>query len=137
MGKVVALDVGTKRTGVAETDPLQIIASGLTTIETTTLLFFLDDLLKKEPIDLLVVGEPKRLHGQASEVETYIKQVIVQINKAFPNLPIVRVDERFTSKMASQAIAQSGLKKKDRQKKERIDEVSAVIILQTWLNRQR
>lgn len=137
MGKVVALDIGTKRTGVAETDPLQMIASGLTTIKTTRLLFFLDDLLKKEPIDLLVVGEPKRLHGQASDVETYIKQVIDQINKAFPSLPIARVDERFTSKMASHAIAQSGLKKKDRQKKELIDEVSAIIILQTWLDRKR
>ena len=133
MAKAIALDIGAKRTGVAETDPLKLIASGLETIETTRLLFFLDDLLKKEEIDVLVVGEPKRLHGESSEIETFIKQVISQIQKAFPTLNIERVDERFTSKMASQAIAQSGLKKKKRQSKALIDEISATIILQSWL----
>ena len=136
MGKVLALDIGTKRTGVAETDPLQLIASGRTTIETTSLLFFLDDELKKEPVDVLVIGEPKRLHGAIDDIGHYINQVIEQIKKAFPGLPIERVDERFTSKMASQAIAQSGLKKGKRQEKGLIDEVSAVIILQSWLEQK-
>ena len=137
MAKVLALDIGTKRTGVAETDPLQIIASGLTTIATTDLLFFLDTYIQQEHPECLIVGEPKRLHGEASDVEKYIGEIVVQIQKVFPNLKIERIDERFTSKMASHAISQSGLKKKKRQDKALIDEVSAVIILQSWMQQKR
>lgn len=133
MAKVLALDIGTKRTGVAETDPLQIIATGLKTIETTQLLPFLNEYITAEKPEALVIGEPKRLHGEASQVEAFIRQQILKIQKTFPALAIHRVDERFTSKMASQSIAQSGLKKKQRQNKALIDEVSAVLILQSWL----
>ena len=133
MGKVIALDIGTKRTGVAETDALQIIASGLTAISTSEILSFLSEYIKNENPDVLVIGEPKRLHGVHSEVEVFIREKIEQIRKAFPDLRIDRVDERFTSKMASQAIAQSGMSKKKRQNKDLIDEVSAVLILQSWL----
>ena len=137
MAKVLALDIGTKRTGIAETDPFQIIATGLKTISTTELLFFLDDYLKTEDLECLVVGEPKRLHGVASDVEKYIGEIVNQIQKAFPTLKIERIDERFTSKIASQTIANSGLKKKKKQNKALIDEVSAVIILQSWMQKNQ
>jgi putative Holliday junction resolvase len=137
MAKVLALDIGTKRTGVAETDPLQIIATGLKTIDTTQLIPFLKEYMAAEKPEALVIGEPKRLHGAPSQVEAYIRQQILQIQKTFPALAIHRVDERFTSKMASQSIAQSGLKKKQRQNKALIDEVSAVLILQSWMSTQR
>ena len=137
MAKVLALDIGTKRTGIAETDPFQIIATGLKTISTTELLFFLDDYLKAEDLECLVVGEPKRLHGVASDVEKYIGEIVNQIQKAFPKLKIERIDERFTSKIASQTIANSGLKKKKKQNKALIDEVSAVIILQSWMQKNQ
>ena len=136
MAKVLALDIGTKRTGVAETDPLQIIASGLPTIETTGLLEFLRRYVTTEQPECLVVGEPKRLHGVASEVEVFIQSLLTQIKVLFPELKIERIDERFTSKMASAAIAQSGLSKKKRQNKALVDEVSAVIILQSWLEQK-
>ncbi len=134
MAKVVALDIGTKRTGVAETDPLQIIATGLKTIETAKLFAFLKDYIETEKPEALIIGEPKRLHGAPGQVEAFILQQIQKIQKLYPSLPIHRVDERFTSKMASQSIAQSGLKKKQRQNKALIDEVSAVLILQSWMN---
>ncbi len=137
MAKILAFDIGTKRTGVAETDALQLIATGLTTIPTTDILFFLKDHQESEPVERLIIGEPKRLHGEASRVEQYIKEVITQISRAFPHLKIERIDERFTSKMASQTIAQSGMGKKKRQNKELIDQVSATIILQTWLDRKQ
>ena len=135
MAKVLALDIGVKRTGVAETDFMQIIASGLTTIMTQDLMKFLTDYISDENPDSLVIGEPRRMHGVHSDVEEFIKKKIKLISSKFPDLRIYRVDERFTSKLASQAISQSGMSKKKRQNKALIDEVSAVIILQTWLNR--
>jgi putative Holliday junction resolvase len=134
MAKVLALDIGTKRTGIAETDPLQLIATGLSTIETTQLLPFLKSYVIEEKPELLVIGEPKRLHGAPSHVEAFIVQQMQHIQKAFPALPIRRVDERFTSKIAGKSLVQSGLKKKHRQNKALIDEVSAVLILQSWLD---
>lgn len=137
MAKVLAFDIGKKRTGVAETDPFQIIATGLPTINTEDLLTFLEQYISAENPDLLVIGEPKRMHGVPSEIEGFIQETISKINKKFPAINIVRVDERFTSKMASHAISQSGMSKKKRQNKALIDEVSAVIILQTWLDGSR
>lgn len=136
MAKVLALDIGTKRTGVAETDPLQIIATGLPTLETAALLNFLQGYVAKEQPECLIIGEPKRMHGTPSDVEQFIQTVIQQITARFPTLKMVRIDERFTSKMASAAIAQSSLPKKKRQNKALIDEVSAVIILQSWLEQK-
>ena len=135
MAKVIALDVGTKRTGVAETDPMQIIASGLTTINTNELVPFLENYCKTENPETLVVGQPKRLHGEAGSIEGFILGLIDKIQKKIPQLKIERQDERFTSNLAFQAMIDSGLKKKDRAKKELIDQVSATIILQGWLDR--
>ncbi len=133
MQKIIALDVGTKRTGVAETDPFQIIATGLKTVPTKDLLPFLNEYLKTEKPELLVVGQPKRLHGELGAIEGFIVKLIEKISAQHPKLRIERVDERFTSKMAFQTMIDSGLKKKDRANKELIDEVSATIILQSWL----
>jgi putative Holliday junction resolvase len=136
MAKIIALDVGTVRTGVAETDPFQIIATGLPTVATKDLISFLKTYMANENPECLVVGEPKRMHGEASEVEGFIGQKIAEIKKLFPDLRIERMDERFTSKMAAQTIAQSNLKKKQRQNKALVDEVSAVLILQSWMGKK-
>ncbi|KAA3652169.1 MAG: Holliday junction resolvase RuvX [Bacteroidetes bacterium] len=133
MGKIVAIDYGAKRTGIAETDSLQLIASGLTTVSTYDLKEFMLDYLSKEEVDCLVVGEPKDLKNQNSEIEKSIVPFINFIKKRFKDLEIVRVDERFTSKMAFQSMIDGGLKKKQRQDKGMIDKVSATIILQTYL----
>lgn len=136
MAKVIALDVGTKRTGVAETDPMQIIATGLTTVNTQDLLPFLKDYVINESPEYLIVGQPKRLHGALGAIEGFIVELIAKIQKQHPDLRIERIDERFTSKMAFQTMIDSGLKKKDRAKKELIDQVSATIILQSWLEKK-
>ncbi|MBU2951625.1 Holliday junction resolvase RuvX [Tamlana agarivorans] len=134
MGRILALDFGTKRTGIAVTDALQIIASGLTTVSTKELLLFLKDYTQKEDVELFLVGEPKQMDNTASESEAYIIPFIAKLEKAFPKIPIKRVDERFTSKMAFQTMIDSGLKKKQRQNKALIDEISATIILQDYLH---
>jgi len=134
MGKVLAIDYGKKRCGIAVTDDMQIIASGLTTVETPKLLAFLKDYINKENVETLVVGEPKQMNNQPSESEALIKPFLVKLKNHFPKIPIKRVDERFTSKMAVQTMLESGLKKKKRQNKALIDEISATIILQTYLN---
>lgn len=135
MAKVLALDIGKKRTGVAETDPMQIIATGLPTVETQNLLPFIEVYVEKEKPDCIVIGQPRRMHGALSEVETFISQFIRKLAQKLPHIRIEREDERFTSKMASAAISQSGLSKKKRQNKALVDEVSAVIILQSWMSR--
>lgn len=137
MAKIIALDVGTKRTGVAETDPFQIIATGLPTLDTSQLLPFLAQYVATEQPKALVIGAPVRLHGEASDIETYIANLIVQIKLAHPMLPIYRVDERFTSKIAAHTLSLSGLSKKKRQEKGRIDEISAVLILQSFMQQNR
>jgi len=134
MGKVLAIDYGKKRCGIAVTDDLQIIASGLTTVETSKLISFLKDYVSQNDVELFVVGEPKQMNNQPSESEVLIKPFLEKLIKTFPNTPIKRVDERFTSKMAVQSMLASGLKKKKRQNKALIDEISATIILQTYLN---
>jgi len=136
MGRILALDYGSKRTGIAITDELQLIASGLTTVETPDLLTFLEDYFNKELVSMVVVGEPKQKDGKHSNIETEIQQFITKFEALFPEYPIERVDERFTSKMAFQSLLDSGIKKKQRQNKALLDEVSATIILQTYLDRK-
>ena len=133
MGRLLALDYGKKRTGIAVTDPLQIIASGLTTVETSKVLEFLEDYTSKEILDAIVIGLPKQMDNTASESEALIQRFIVKLRKTFPDMFIVRVDERFTSKMAFQSMIASGLGKKKRQNKALVDEVSATLILQNYM----
>ncbi|CAL2078923.1 Putative pre-16S rRNA nuclease [Tenacibaculum sp. 190524A02b] len=133
MGRILALDFGKKRTGIAVTDELQIIASGLTTVNTEELIDFLKDYTSKESVDLFIIGEPKQMNNTESESEEFIKPFISKLTKVFPLTSIKRVDERFTSKMAFQTMIDSGLKKKQRQNKALVDEISATIILQSYL----
>ncbi|UWX55872.1 Holliday junction resolvase RuvX [Maribacter litopenaei] len=135
MGRILALDFGQKRTGVAVTDELRIIASGLTTVPTNELIPFLIHYLKEENVDELVVGEPKQMNNQPSESEAHITPFLKQLSDNFPNLKVIRQDERFTSKMAFQSMLDGGLKKKQRRNKGLIDEISATIILQDYLKR--
>ncbi len=136
MARLIAFDYGTKRIGIAVTDPLQIIATGLTTIHPKDILDFLKKYMQTEQVERFIVGEPKQMDGSASQSAMHVKGFITLLKKNFPGIPIDRIDERFTSKMASAAIALSGLKKTDRQKKELIDTVSATIILQSYMERK-
>ncbi|MDY7393697.1 Holliday junction resolvase RuvX [Aureibaculum sp. 2210JD6-5] len=133
MARILAIDYGKKRTGIAVTDELQLIASGLTTVATHEFFDFLNDYLKQEKVELFLVGEPKQMNNQVSESEALIIPFINRLTKLHPTIPIKRVDERFTSKMAFQTMIDSGLKKKQRQNKALIDEISATIILQSYL----
>lgn len=133
MSRILAFDYGTKRTGIAVTDELQLIASGLTTVNTSELFIFIDDYLKKEKVSQFIVGEAKQLNNQASESEVHIQVFVAQLDKKYPLIPITRIDERFTSKMAFQTMIESGLSKIQRQNKKLLDEISATIILQSYL----
>lgn len=135
MARILAIDYGKVRTGLAVTDDMQIIASGLTTVLTKDLIDFLKDYLTKEEVELFLVGEPKQMNNEPSESEALIKPFLSQLQRFFPTIPVKRVDERFTSKMAAQTLIDSGLKKKQRKNKALLDEVSATIILQTYLYR--
>ena len=134
MARILAFDYGEKRTGIAVTDELQIIASGLTTVDTKQLFSFITNYLKKEQVELFVVGEPKQMNNTPSESEALISVFVTKLGQTFPKIPIKRIDERFTSKMAFQSMIDSGLKKKHRQNKALIDEISATLILQTYLS---
>ncbi len=134
MARILAIDYGKVRTGIAITDELQLIASGLTTVKTTTLFSFLEDYLTKENVGLFIVGEPKQMDYSPSESEALIVPFLVELEKRFPEIEIKRVDERFTSKMAFQTMIDSGLSKKKRRNKALLDEISATIILQTYLS---
>lgn len=133
MGRILAIDYGTKRTGLAVTDPMQIIASGLTTVETKELIQYLKAYVNSEVVEKFVVGEPKQMDNTASESEVHIQKFLEKLQKEIPQIPVVRVDERFTSKMAFQTMIDSGLKKKQRQNKALVDEISATLILQSYL----
>ncbi|BAO74511.1 putative Holliday junction resolvase [Winogradskyella sp. PG-2] len=133
MGRILAIDYGTKRTGIAVTDEMQIIASGLTTVETKELITFLKKYIATENVERFVVGLPKQMDNTASDSEVYIQKFLDQLTKSIPDIPVVRIDERFTSKMAFQTMIDSGLKKKQRQNKALIDEISATLILQSYL----
>jgi|UniRef100_UPI0040495BBC putative holliday junction resolvase len=134
--RVLAFDYGTKRIGIAVTDPLQIIATGLDTIHPKDIIEYLKKYLSTEKVELFVVGEPKQMNGSPSQSAPHIKGFITTLNKNFPDIPVEQIDERFTSKMASAVVAQSGFKKTDRQNKERLDTISATIILQTYLEKK-
>lgn len=137
MGQILAIDYGKARTGVAVTDDLQIIASGLTTVETPKLLDFLKQYFSENQVDEIVIGLPTDLKGNMSEIETEIQKFIAEFERDFPHKKINRLDERFTSKMASFFISQSGKNKKQRQEKGLIDKVSATILLQNFLEQKR
>lgn len=136
MGRIIAIDYGRKRCGIAVTDPLGMLANPLTTVGTHELIDFLKKYIAEEDVECLVVGEPRQMDYTASEAEKYIKPFIKQVGKVFPGLRIERIDERFTSALASQAIMDSGIGKKARQDKSLVDKVSAAIILQTYLEMQ-
>jgi len=130
----MAIDYGTKRCGIAVSDPLQIIANGLTTVHSKDILNFLETYFQKEKVEIVIVGEPKKMNGDATDATVHTNNFVKQLHKKFPEIKIERVDERFTSKMAFQTMIDSGLKKKARQNKELVDEISATIILQSYMS---
>ena len=134
MGRIIAIDYGRKRVGIAVTDPAQIIANGLTTVHSKDIFNFLDDYLKKEEVETIVVGYPVSLKNQATDATEFVNPFIKKLVKRYDKLNIETYDERFTSKMASMSMVQAGMKKKDRQNKALIDEISATIILQSYMN---
>ncbi|CAI8286820.1 MAG: Putative pre-16S rRNA nuclease [Polaribacter sp. SA4-10] len=136
MGRILAIDFGKKRTGIAVTDEMRIIASGLTTVDTKDLLTFLKAYISKEKVDLFLVGKPKQMNNTDSESEILIVAFLKKLEKQISKIPIHRVDERFTSKMAFQTMINSGLNKNQRKNKALVDEISATIILQSYLYNQ-
>jgi|SRR5690606_37688846 putative Holliday junction resolvase len=136
MPRIIALDYGKKRVGVAVTDDLQIVASGLTTLPVKDIIEFLEDYINKYEVSVIVIGLAVDLKNNLSESAKYIEPFVNRIRKLFPTINIERVDERFTSKMAFQTMIDGGLKKKARQNKELIDKISATIILQSYLEQQ-
>ncbi|PWT71628.1 MAG: Holliday junction resolvase RuvX [Bacteroidetes bacterium] len=136
MARILAIDYGLKRTGIAVSDPLKMIANGLATIESPGLLKFLEDYFKKEQVELILIGEPKSLNQSDTHGTALVKKMIEQLKVKFPSIPIETIDERFTSKIASKTMVDMGLKKKQRQDKSLIDKMAATIILQDYLSRQ-
>lgn len=137
MSRILAIDYGKKRVGIAVTDPLQIIANKLTTVASQELTQFLEDYFAKEDVERVIIGYPRQMNNEASESVRYINPFLVNFQRKFPHMPIEQVDERFTSKMAFQTMIDAGLKKKDRQNKETIDAVSATILLQSYLEQKK
>lgn len=133
MGCLIALDFGEKRTGIAHTDPFQIIASGITTLPPNETLIFLEKYILKNDVEAIIVGQPKQKDGSFSNIETLILKFIAKIQNKISNIKIIRHDERYTSKIASQVIIDSGIKKNKRKNKSLIDQISATIILQSYL----
>jgi putative holliday junction resolvase len=134
LGRILAIDYGLKRTGIAVSDPLQIIATALDTVDTSRLMDFLKGYLAKESVDTFVVGMPKTLKNEDSETAPYVRRFVEELKIAFPEKPIHLADERFTSRMAQQAMIAGGMKKKNRQVKGNVDKISATIILQGFMN---
>ena len=137
MGRIVAVDYGRKRTGVAVTDTLQLIANGLATVPSGELVKFLTDYVAREPVERVVVGLPKQMNNELSENMKYVKAFVAQLKRALPDVPVEYYDERFTSVLAHKAMLEGGLKKKKRQEKGLVDEISAVIILQSYLEHKK
>lgn len=135
MGRILSIDYGGKRTGLAVTDPLKIIATGLRTVETPKLMSFLKEYISKESVELIIIGMPVNWDDTDTHATPLVKNFIKQLEKTFPQLPVKEVDERYTSKMASQAMLEMGLKKKQRQDKAMVDQIAATIMLQEYLNR--
>lgn len=137
MARILSIDYGKRRTGLAVTDPCQIIAGGLTTVETPTLIKFLQDYIAKEPVERFVVGLPKQTNGLDSENLPRVQAFVHKLKAVFPDIPVEWWDERYTSVMAHQVMLDSGIGKKARQNKALVDEISATIILQGWMERRR
>lgn len=137
MGRLLAIDYGKKRTGIAVTDTLQLIANGLTTVPTHELLAFILDYVSKEPVERILVGLPKQMNNEASENMKRIEPFVRSLQKKLSDIPVEYVDERFTSVLAHRAMLDAGLKKKDRQNKALVDEISATIILQSYMENRR
>jgi putative Holliday junction resolvase len=133
LGRILAIDFGKKRTGIAATDELQIIASGLTTVNTDDLIPFLKDYISTNQVELFVVGKPKQMNNTDSESEALILPFLKKLKNQIPQIPLLRIDERFTSKIALQTMIDGGLNKKQRRNKALVDEISATIILQSYL----
>lgn len=134
MARILSIDYGLKRTGIAVTDPLQIIATGLTTVESRQLIPFLKDYFAREPVELIIIGEPKNWDDTDTHATPLVEKCIKDLQKNFPAIPIRKVDERFTSKMAKDAMLEMGLKKMQRRNKALVDEIAATILLQEYLN---
>ena len=134
MGRIMAIDYGKKRTGLAVTDPVRIIATALTTVATPTLLPYLKDYCAREEVDLFVVGEARHMDGTPSESMQYIEPFVEELKRTFPDKEVARVDERFTSKIAFKTMIDSGLRKKQRRDKGMIDQIAATIILQSYMS---
>lgn len=137
MARLLSIDYGKKRTGLAVSDPLQIIANGLTTVETPKLFDYLADYLQKEEVERIIVGLPKQMNNEPSENMKRVEPFVNRLRKLYPRIPVEYYDERFTSKMAQQTMIDAGLKKKDRQNKGMVDEISATILLQGYMESRR
>ena len=137
MGRIMSIDYGMKRTGLAVTDPLQIIATALDTVESEKLMTYLSSYLKKEQVDAVVIGMPKNLRNQDTDMTPHVRELIVRFRKLFPELQIHEIDERFTSSIAQKSMIENNIKKKDRQVKGNVDKISAVIILQDYLSARK
>jgi putative Holliday junction resolvase len=135
MPRILSIDYGLKRTGIAVTDPFQIIATGLTTVESPKLIPFLKDYFSKETVELIIIGEPKNWDDSDTHATPLVKKIVVKLRKEFPTMPLKMVDERYTSKMASQAMIDMGMKKMQRRNKALVDEIAATIMLQEYLQR--
>ena len=133
MGRVLSIDYGKKRTGIAVTDPLQLIANGLTAVPTAALMDFIVEYIRKEDVERIVVGQPKQPNGEDSEDMERVRAFVQRLHKVLPDIPVEFFDERYTSVLAHQAMLQGGLRKKARQDKGLVDEISATIILQGWM----
>ena len=137
MARIMAIDYGRKRTGIAVTDSLQMIANGLTTVPSGELVKFIQNYMAKEPVELIVVGQPKQMNNEPSENMRYVQAFVTHLKRTLPQIPVEYYDERFTSVMAHQAMLEGGLRKKKRQEKALVDEISAVIILQAYLESKK
>ena len=137
MSRILAIDYGRKRVGLAVTDILQIIATSLDTVHSKDVIKYINEYVKSEPVELFVIGFPKDLQNKDTDATKFVESFIKQLNKAFPNIPVEKIDERFTSKIAFRAMIDGGLKKSDRRDKSMIDKVSAVIILQSYLEQRQ
>ncbi len=135
MGRIIAIDYGSKRVGLAVSDPLRIIASGLAAVHSKDVIAFLENYCKQEKVDVIVVGEPKTMLNTKSDSSRFIDPFVTHLRRKFPEIKVERYDERFTSALAHQTMQQGGLKKKDRQDKEKVDVISAIIILQDYMQR--
>ncbi len=134
MPRIISIDYGLKRTGIAVTDPLKIIASALTTIESARIFTFLEEYIKKEAVELILIGDPRNLDGTATDLTNDVQRIIGLLKKRFPVIPVKTMDERYSSTMASRAMVQMGMKKKSRREKGAIDQIAATMMLQEYLS---